>query len=137
MGLIRASYALEDCLRDHAAHWQSLRDSEYAELVQKWRSVFNPIIEAAAALRRRDRAMKELQARLPCDAVRFNGVYVPRLAIFGQRRPSGYRACGLRSLDRKLANRLDLIVAPVDLSWCCVLSHEAYSFVSEELFDLK
>jgi hypothetical protein len=83
-------------------------------------------------------AIRRSQARLPCDAVLFNGVRVPRLANQGGgKRPSAYRAFRLRSIDRKLANRLELIAAPVDLSWCCVFSHEAGSFVWEQLFDLQ
>jgi hypothetical protein len=134
VGLIRALVILEDWLDGHAVSWLLLSDREYAVLVRDWSIVFGPLIGANASSRRGHRAFEEFHARLPCDAVLFSGVDVPRLANMGGRGASAYRAVQLRSLERALANNLELIVASVDLSWCCVFSHEAGSFVWEELF---
>ena len=136
VGIARALLSLEDWLDGQASSWQQLSDPEYTALLRCWSSLFNPLIEAGTSSRRGNRAFEELRARLPCDAVLFSGVRIPRLANMGGRGPSAYRAMELRSVDRILVNDLELIVAPVDLAWCCVFSHEAGSLAWEELFDL-
>ena len=47
---------------------------------------------------------------------------------------SAYRAVGLRGLSRELANQLELVATSVDFCWCCVFSHEAGSFVCEQMY---
>ena len=39
------------------------------------------------------------------------------------------------ALSSELANRLELIAVSVDFTWCCVFSHEAGSWVWEQLFE--
>jgi hypothetical protein len=136
VGFVQALCSLEDWLDGQAASWHQLSDSEYTALVRRWSSLFDALIEAGASSRRGNRAFEELRARLPCDAVLFSGVRIPRLANMGGRGPSAYRAIELRSVDRMLVNDLELIVAPIDLAWCCIFSHEAGSLAWEELFDL-
>ena len=60
---------------------------------------------------------------------------VPELANTGGLGAGGYQALGLRSIQRELANRLELILAARDLSWSCVFSHEAGAFVWECLYE--
>jgi hypothetical protein len=137
MGLVRGIESLEDWLDGHAACWLRLSDREYVVLVRQWTSSFVPLIEADAPSRRGHRAFEEFQTRLPCEVVLFSGVKVPRLANEGGHGPSVYHVFGLQSLDRVLANKLELVVAPVDFAWCFVFSHEAGFLVWETLFELR
>ena len=83
VGIARALLSLEDWLDGQASSWQQLSDPEYTALLRCWSSLFNPLIEAGTSSRRGNRAFEELRARLPCDAVLFSGVRIPRLANMG------------------------------------------------------
>lgn len=136
MVVIRADEQVEGWLGRDAASWRLLSDGEYRAATRAWREAFGWRVEARAGSRRGHDAIEELGARLPCDALLFNGVKVTSVANTGGGGwPTAYRAAGLRGLDRGLANHRELIVAAADLAWCCVFTHESGAFAWEALFE--
>jgi hypothetical protein len=135
MGKLWNAPELEAWLADHADSWFLLAEHEYTAVVDRWRALFWPLIEAGNVTHKGHRAMLVLQSRLPCDVLLFNGVRIPRVMNLGGRGRAAYRSVGLRALDRELANQLELVVAPVDLSWCCVFTHESGGYGWEQLYE--
>jgi hypothetical protein len=126
---------LEAWLADHVDSWFMLAKHEYPALVDRWSALFWPMIAAGNVTHHGHRAIMVLESRLPCDIFLFNGVQIPQVMNLGGRGRAAYRAVGLCALDRKLANQLELIAAPVDLSWCCVFTHEAGGYGWEQLYE--
>jgi hypothetical protein len=135
LGIVRRLPKLETWLNDHATSWHSLSDRDYKTLVKLWTTDFGHLIEAGVFVHQGSRAVEFLASRLPGDVILFSGVLIPRLANRGGLVASAYRAVELRALDRELANDLELVAASVDMTWCCVFSHEAGSFVSEQVYE--
>jgi hypothetical protein len=135
MGKFQKLPQLECWLDIHAASWFLVPDHDCTALVDQWSAVFWPLIEADNITYHGHRAIMVLESRLPCDVFAFNGVKIPRLINLGGGGRAAYRVTGLRSLDRDLANRLELVMTPVDLSWCCVFTHEAGAFGWEHLYE--
>jgi hypothetical protein len=135
--IVRELPELEDWLSGQAESWSAICDHDYAALVRRWRGLFLPLVASAARTAQGARAMQALAKRLPADVWLFSGVAVPQVANLGGVGAAGYRAAGLKSLHRELANRLELIVAADDLSWTCVFSHEAGAFTWECLYEIR
>jgi hypothetical protein len=135
MGIVRVLPDVEDRLDADAESWSALPDREYVALVRRWHDGFLPLIAAVAPSSQGDRAMQALADRLPADVWLFSGVQVPELENAGGRGAAGYRAAGLRSMRRGLANRLELVAVAADHSWSCMFSHEAGYHVWEELYE--
>jgi hypothetical protein len=134
MGILRVLPAIDEWLNADADSWSPISDQEYVTLVSQWREEYLPLISARSHSFQGERAMQAIAARLPSDVLLFSGVKVPELQNTGGRGAAAYRAAGLRSVERKMANRLELILAAHDLSWTCVFSHEAGAFVWESLY---
>ncbi len=134
MGIVRALPDVEDWLTAEAESWSLLSDRDYIDLVRRWRVEFLPLIAFGPSFRG-ERAMQILAKRLLADVYLFSGVEVLELSNTGGRWAAGYRAVGLPSLWRKLANQRELVVVAGDLSWSCVFSHEAGYWVSECLYE--
>ncbi len=134
MGIVRTLPELESWLDDHAAAWVPLPDREYKALVGRWSGLFGPLIDPRRPAAVGSRALSSLKSRLPCDIFLFSGLRIERLSNAGGRGAAAYQAVGLGDLDTELANSLELVAVSVDLSWCCVFSHEAGSWVSEQLY---
>jgi hypothetical protein len=135
LGIIRSLPRLESWLDEHAASWIPLSEPEYKALVRRWSNLFGPLIRSDVFVRKGSHAFEFVESRLPASIILFSGVEIPALANQGGLGASAYRAVGLRALDRELANQLELVAVSVDLTWCCVFSHEAGSFVSEQLYE--
>ncbi len=134
MGIVRVLPDVEDWLTAEAESWTFLSDRDYIDLIRRWRVEFLPLIAFGPSFRG-ERALQIVAERLPADVYLFSGVEVPELANTGGRWAAGYRAVGLRSLWRKLANQRELVIAAGDLSWSCVFSHEAGAWVWECLYE--
>jgi hypothetical protein len=134
LGIVRTLPRLEAWLDDHADSWAPLADRDYKTLVRRWSSLFGPLIDADLAVFKGSRAISSLESRLPGDVILFSGVRVPGLSNNGGLGAAAYRAVGLRALSSELANQLALIALSVDFSWCCVFSHEAGSWVWEQMY---
>src|SRR4051812_43646314 len=119
MGIVAAIPDLEAWLDADADSWSVLDDREYRSLVRRWSEDFMPLVESGAPCLRGHHATLALEGRLPAAVNLLSGFRVARFANMGGRGPSGYRAAALRRLNRDLANRLELIVAPDDLTWSC------------------
>jgi hypothetical protein len=135
MGKFQRLPQLECWLDIHAASWARMPDHDYTALVNQWSAVFWPLIEAGNITYKGHRAMMVMESRLPCDVFAFSGVQIPQVINLGGRGRAAYRAIGLRALNRDLANGLELVMSPVDLSWCCVFTHEAGAFGWEHLYE--
>jgi hypothetical protein len=135
LGIVRTLPGLDAWLDDHAEAWAPLPDRDYKALVGRWSSLFRPLIGADLAVFRGSRALSSLESRLPGDVFLFSGVQVLGLLNTGGLGAAAYRAVGLRALNSELANRLELIAVSVDFSWCCVFSHEAGSWVWEQMYE--
>jgi hypothetical protein len=135
MGIVSELPGVEDWLETEAESWSPVSDRNYVALVRRWRDGFLPLIAAGTPATQGRRAMQALAERLPADVWLFSSVQVPELANTGGCGAAGYRAAGLRSIQRELANRLELIAAADDLSWSCVFSHEAGAFVTECFYE--
>lgn len=135
LGIVRILPRLEAWLDDYADSWAPLADRDYKTLVRRWSSLFGSLIDADAAAFRGSRAISSLESRLPGEVFLFSGVQVPGLSNTGGLGAAAYRAVGLRALSSDLANSLELIAVAVDFSWCCVFSHEAGSWVWEQMYE--
>ncbi len=134
LGIVRTLPGLEAWLDGHADSWAPLPDRDYKTLVRRWSSLFGPLIDADLAVFKGVRAILSLESRLPGDVFLFSGVEVPQLMNTGGLGASAYRALGLRALSSELANQLELIALSGNSSWCCVFSHEARSWVWEQMY---
>ena len=135
MGIVRTLPELESWLDDHTTSWVPLHDREYKALVGQWSDLFGPLIEARSPASGGSRATAALKSRLPCDVFLFSGLRVEQLMNTGGSGATAYQAVGLGDLDTDLANRLELVAVSVDFSWCCVFTHEAGSWVWEQLYE--
>ena len=135
MGIVRVLPEVEDWLDAEAESWSLLSDRDYVALVRRWREGFSPLIAAGTPSFQGNRAMQVIAERLPADVLLFSGVRVTELANTGGRGASGYRAVGLRSVRREVANRAELVAVAADLSWSCVFSHEAGAWMWECLYE--
>jgi hypothetical protein len=134
LGIVRTLPGLEAWLDKYADSWAPLPDRDYKTLIKHWSSLFGSLIDADLAVFTGNRAILSLESRLPGDVFLFSGVEVPQLMNTGGRGAAAYRALGLRALSRELANQLELVATSADSSWCCVFSHEAGSFVWEQMY---
>jgi hypothetical protein len=135
MGKVWNAHQLEAWLTDHADSWCMLAQHDYSALVNRWSALFWPLIAASNVTHHGHRAIMVLESRLPCEIFLFNGVQIPQVMNLGGRSRAAYRAVGLLDLNRKLANQLELIAVPIDLSWCCVFTHEAGGYGWEQLYE--
>ncbi len=135
MGIVRAIPDLEAWLDNDADMWSPLSDPEYKALVRRWSEGFGSLVATGARRLQGSRAMLSLQTRLPADVYVLSGLSIPQLANLGGLGPAAFRASGLRSVPRDLANRLELIIASQTFAWSCVFSHEAGAFVWEQLYE--
>ncbi|WP_165220009.1 hypothetical protein [Aquisphaera insulae] len=131
MGILRSIPDVEAWLDADANEWTSLDDREYKAVVRRWSDVFLPRLEAGSQLLWGEKAILDVESRLPAAVVILSGTRIRSLANLGGCGAAVYRAAGLRQIDRDLANARELILTSEDLTWCCVFTHEAGAFSSE------
>jgi hypothetical protein len=136
MGIVKVLPDVEEWLDAEADSWSTISDPDYVALVRRWRDSFWSAIKAERPSLRGHQAIHAVGERLPADVWLLSGIQVPELANMGGQGAAGYQVAGLRSMKRELANRFELVVAPSDLSWTCVFSHEGNDLVWECFFEL-
>ena len=135
MGLVQRLPEVESWLTREAASWESLSDAAYKGLVRDWHATYSSLVESGNSRARGGRALEAVQKRLPAEVVLFSGVSVPRVANLGGRGAAAYRADALAGLNLDVLRRQELLLAAVDLSWCCLFSHETGALVHEQFYE--
>jgi hypothetical protein len=125
MGFLTRQPEIEAWLAQAASSALPLSQDAYQQLVQDWRSAFEPLLRAGRRVAGA-RAEHGLSTSLPADVYVFSlpgNPYLPA-STDSKSPPYGYTAEALRSLDFAVANAQDAIIASRDLSFTCLCTHE-------------
>lgn len=118
---------LQDWLDERGLAWRSLRKPEILKFFAKWREAFEPHFQS----RRPDavdvEAVHRTREHLPADVMLFwlrGYEFTPSDSAH----PSyALEVEDLSEIDPALFNRHETIVANLDLTFCCMFTHEAGS----------
>ena len=121
---------LQDWLDEQGVAWRSLRKPELLKFFEKWRSAFEPRFRTGKPDAVDGEAVRRVRERLPADTALFwlrGYEFTPSDSAH----PSyALEVEDLAAVDMELFNRHETIVAALDLSFCCMFTHEAGDLAS-------
>jgi hypothetical protein len=139
MGFLKIYPGVEAWLRSSSAEFRSFSQKEYAALVRRWRSSFEPT-RVANECRRGNSAEEAAERKLPCDVFVFSlpGYRLLPASTDARFDPAyAYAAVDFGKLDLETANRADAIIVNQSLTFTFLCTHEAGGFSRPVFCELR
>lgn len=118
---------LQDWLDEHGMVWRSLRKPELLKFFVKWRTAFEPLFRSRKPDAFDAEAVRRAREHLPADAMLFWIRGYPFTPSDSAHSAYALEVEDLTAVDVEVFNRHETIVAALDLSFCCMFTHEAGS----------
>lgn len=107
--------------------WRELRKPEFLKFFARWREAFEPLFEKGRPAAIGADAVRAFRERLPVDAMLF-WIRGYRYTPADSAHPFyALEVEDLSQVDQALFNRHETVIADLDLSFCCMFTHEAGS----------
>ena len=137
MGFVRNRIDIEEMLDANTTEWKKLNDSEYKEIIQKWRDSFEEKAINNNPTLSHDKAIYKLQENLPFNGYLFNLPGYKHLPVTASPHDPtfGYRIENINKIERKKLNDFQAIICKDDFSFTCVFNHEGQACVPEYYFE--
>lgn len=118
---------LQGWLDDQGLAWRELRKPEFLKFFARWREAFEPLFATGRPAATDADAARVLRERLPADAMLF-WIRGYRYTPSDSAHPFyALEVEDLSLVDQDLFNRHETVVTDLDLSFCCMFTHEAGS----------
>ena len=124
--------SLQDLLTEHGISWEMIPWDRHTALEKEWESYYGNVWKLEMRHKHEDQARYEYAKESAADFLivpflgRFSG---PHLIGRRQRHPAAYECHGTGTLpDLSSFDYLEFFVAPLDLAWTMVHTHEDYGY---------
>lgn len=136
MGFVRSRVDIEEMLNSCKIEWEKLSDSEYKDVVCKWRESFEAKAKNNDFAQSHDKAIYKLEENLPFNGYLFNLPNYKYLPVTSSSHDPTfcYKIENVSIIERKKLNDLHAIICNDDFTFTCVFNHEGQACVPEYFF---